>query len=59
VGASDLVGDARWAGTELLTCSTHWATAGWGASLSREVFRNATWRTIISVVKRHGLNAVE
>jgi hypothetical protein len=59
VGASDLVGDARWTGAKLLTCSTHWATAGWSASLSGEVFRYATWRAIIRVVERHGLNAVE
>jgi hypothetical protein len=59
VGASDLVGDARWARAELLTRCAHWATARWSASLSGEVFRYATSRPIINVIKRHGLNAVE
>jgi hypothetical protein len=59
MGASNLVGDSRWARAELLACSTHWSSTGCAASFGGEVFRDAAWRAVIGVVKRHRLNAVE
>jgi hypothetical protein len=59
MGASNLVGDSRWARAELLACSAHWSSTGCAASLGGEVFRDAAWRAVIGVVKRHRLNAVE
>jgi hypothetical protein len=59
VGASNFVSDSRWAGAELLPRSAHWSTTRSGSSLGGEIFRNAAWRSIIGVVERHRLNAVE
>jgi hypothetical protein len=59
MGASNLVGDTRWARAELLACSAHWSSTGCVASLGGEIFRHAAWRAVIDVVKRHRLNAVE
>ena len=59
MGASNLIGDSRWARAKLLACSAHWSATGCAASLGCEVFRDAAWRTIIDIVKRHRLNAVK